>query len=222
MLSLAYAQIFAYEHVLKGNVTDKEGHISNISGFVNIENQGVVFSTKNVPIKRLKYIPSRASHNKLDGHDDLPDVWKTEGKWKAFPNAEGRSYEVGVDVLTKALNPAFLEQVKRVGARRTHLFVSVTPGADKVRGEYPFDITDQPKLKYVQQEKTRTCLTTSFANCLYYCNCRDHGGQVYNQQKLCSKINAIPLFKKILSKLSINLKSQSIENLEMSHLKTKL
>ena len=107
MLSLAYAQIIACEHVLKESVTDKEGHISNISGFVNIENQGVVFSTKNVPIQRLKYIPSRASHNKLDGYDDLPDVYRTKGKWKAFPNAEGKSYEVGVEVLTKALNPAF-------------------------------------------------------------------------------------------------------------------
>ena len=170
MLSLAYAQIIAYEHVLKESITDKEGHISNISGFVNIKNQGVVFNTKNVPIKRLKYIPSRqrASFNKLDGYDDLVDEFKNAEKWKAFPNVEGKSYEVGFEVLTKALNPAFLEQVKHVGARRTHLFVAITPRADKAHGKYPFDITHQPKLKYIQQEKTRNCLTTSFANCFYY------------------------------------------------------
>ena len=114
--------------------------------------------------------------------------------------------------MTNALNPAFLEQVKCVSSRKTHVFVEILPGAGKAHGEYPFDITDKPKLKYFQPEKTRLCLTTAFANCLYYYNCRDHGGQVYNQQKLCSKINAIPLFNKFLFKLSINLKCTLLKN----------
>lgn len=145
----------------------------------------------------------------------------TPAKWLAYPDAQGRSYEVTYEELRQVYPVSYLEQVKRQGCKTNHSFVVIPPGASKAHAVYPYDNDGKPLIKFYQPKKSRICLTTSLANCLYFCNCREHGGKVFNQQKLCSMPTAVVLLKEYLvSKLSILLKCQNVENLELSQLQT--
>jgi hypothetical protein len=106
---------------------------------------------------------------------------------------------------------AFLKQVKREGINNSQRFVDIPPGDYREHHEYPKDLKKGPEQHYWQQEKTRTCLTTAFANMLWFCNCRDHSSVIYTAHKLCKHPNALVLFKEKLFEMSRQLKCTNVK-----------
>ena len=97
-------------------------------------------------------------------------------------------------------------------------FVPMPPGDCRAHAGYPYDLEDKPKLRFFQPVGSRICLTTSFANCFYFCDCRNHAGMVFNNQKLTLRPDAMHLFKEFLVTLSGLLKHKNLVQLEISQL----
>ncbi|HEY9300870.1 MAG TPA: hypothetical protein VIQ31_31800, partial [Phormidium sp.] len=222
IVALAYAQKVAYEYAHKEVAKDKTGHRTVVSGYVDIEGENVTINVDNAEFHKVKYLPSRARvqpSNSEEGEDDENPQPKGE-KWQAYSHVTGTTTELTDRQMREALPASFLEQVKRIGSRRDRPFVQIPPGAFRQHAEFPPTLEKGAKLQYFQKEDDQICMTTSFANCLYYCTCQDHAGQVFNQQKLGNKPDAQKLFKEYLLKLSPLLKVKNLKNLTVEMLKT--
>ena len=176
-----------------------------------------------IQINKLRYIPKyqrRITRKKKDSKtEETKEEWIPE-KWLAYSNDTKKESEVTYDYLASNFELGFLERVKRSGSS-TNAFTDIPPGDFKLHVEYPKDISKGPKLHYRQLKDARTCLTTSFANVLWSCNCKVHAGDIYKAHKLCLSPKALPTFKAKLMELSSKLKCTNIK-ITMEELQTKL
>ena len=191
VILLAYIQRLGYQRDLET--------VNALGGFTNVEAHHVTFVTEDIQFNSVRYIPSHTVQ-KGNIEEKIPE------KWLVYSNAMMTREEVTYDYLRGILDELFLEHVKRRGINNCRAFVDIPPGDYREHDEYPKDLVKGPEQHYWQQEKTRTCLTTAFANLLWFCNCRKHASAIYTSHKLCQYPNALVLFKEKLLEMSKMLK----------------
>ena len=62
VLALAYAQQKAYQGATREEVKEKDGNISQMSGFIDVEERDVTIEMDSTPIHSLTYLPSYNIH----------------------------------------------------------------------------------------------------------------------------------------------------------------
>ena len=140
-----------------------------------------------------------------------PMVVVKPGKWLVCNKDTGIESEIEWDYLKSTLNTSYLELFDVQGwMRKKGRYIDIPPGDFKHHAEFFIELAKGPELQYCQPKGSRTCLTTSVANLLFYCNCWKHAGKVYNAQKMCKEPNLLTLFKRKLMQYLHYLKSKKV------------
>ena len=201
MMVLSYAQRLGYDVATPVVYKDEQGNRYQTEGFVDIESANITMEMEEgEEFNQLQYIPSHVDDK---GHT-IPE------KWMALSNETQRRFEVSYDHLLENYDKPFLETLKQSGVEGNRAFIAIPPGDSKHHKEYPHDLAKSPKQHYWQAENTRTCLTTAFANMLWFCKCNQHAGIVYNMFPICTDPKALTIFKTNLLKLSTLLKCTNV------------
>ena len=128
-----------------------------------------------------------------------------------FAESTKLKQEVTYEYLEQILGKNYLTNVKNTAFKNDHAFIPIPPSDYRDHEDNPRDHVKGPEQHYWQKENTITCLTTAFANMLWFCDSRDHAGVIYTAHMLCISPDAIALFKKKLLDLSKMLKCTNVQ-----------
>lgn len=215
VIALACTQRLAYKLSQKEVTKDPQGHVHISKGFLDIDDEYVLIALDTMQYNSIWYVQRTQSVEQVESEDKTAVEHKvvyTKEKWIGLNKDTNEEVELMYDYVKGIVDPGFLENVKQFDVKgETAAFIDIPPGDPKVHAEYPLDIEQGSCLHYTQPEDTRTCMTTSFANVLFYCNCWQHAGEVFNCKSMCNQPGLIGLFKKKLLDLSGMLKCKNVK-----------
>ena len=198
VVALAYAQQKAYQRATTKVVKDNKGKISQMAGFLDVEERGVTIEMDNTPIHSLSYLPSynlrtgmiyekdaygdfvldKKGNKKKIKTTDRP-LKNVPAKWLGYSKATNKTIELPEDFVIDNFEPGFVANLRHNARKSNGTFIEIPPGDN--RQHEPQENKDKvPKLFYRQKEDEKTCLMVLVANLLHECGSQEHASFLVN------------------------------------------
>ena len=154
VVALAYAQQKAYQRATREEVKDKDGNISQMSGFIDVEERNVGIEMDNTPIHSLTYLPSynvrTGEVHEKDAHGNF--IYDKRGKkkrrktsdrplktvpakWMGYSKLTKETIDLTEEFVQDNFTQGFLDNLKHNARKANGTFIEVP--ARESRGHKP-------------------------------------------------------------------------------------